>query len=72
MGYNVGGHLKSDDPLNVMTTGELEMVRNEEFHTEGGMIMARTTTRMITEVVMDGSGDNNPGQIVEMGGEVKS
>ena len=47
------------------------MLRNEEFHTEGGVIMTRTTTRMMTEVVMDRSVENNPGQIVEMGGEVR-
>ena len=46
-------------------------MRNEEFHTEGGVIMTHTTTRMMTEVVMDRSVENNPGQIVEMGGEVR-
>ena len=54
----------ASDPLNARTTAELELVDNERYHIDG--VTARTTTRMMTEVVIKGNNTYNPGQIREM------
>ena len=48
VGFSVGGHLMSDDPLNMMIMAELEMVKSEELHTEEGVITTQTTPKMMT------------------------
>ena len=62
----------SPDPLNARTTAELELVDSERFHIDGRVLTARTTTRMMTEVVIEGNDTYNPGQIREMADEVKN
>ena len=55
LGFTVGSDMVASDPLNARTTAELERVDSERYHIDGGVVTARTTTRMMTEVIMKGT-----------------
>ena len=67
MGFTVGSHMMAPNQLNTRTTAGLQRVDSERYHIGGGVVTARTTTKMVTEVVMEVNNTYNPGQIREMG-----
>ena len=69
--FSMGSHLMASDPLNARNTAELELVDSETFHMDRGVITARTTTRMMNEVVIEEDDTYNPGQIRKMTDKVK-
>ena len=48
----------ASDPVTARTKAELELVDSERFHLDEGTHL--TTTRMMTEVVMEGNNTYNP------------
>ena len=69
VGFTVGSHMMAPNPLNTRTTAELERVDSERYHI-GGVVTVRTTTKMVTEVVIEGNNTYNPSQIMKMADEV--